>query len=74
MASSVALFPTRWITVAVSSGHRRACNALVCAFNGGVRTVSTLAAQKIWPRGNRAGTGMGNALTLRGLSGEWCIH
>ncbi|XP_071371692.1 dnaJ heat shock protein family (Hsp40) member A3a isoform X3 [Centroberyx affinis] len=69
MASSVARCSPRWITVAVSSGHRRACGALVCASHGGVRTVSTLGVRKPWPGGNTVCGGTGNALTLRGLSG-----
>ncbi|XP_071371690.1 dnaJ heat shock protein family (Hsp40) member A3a isoform X1 [Centroberyx affinis] len=68
MASSVARCSPRWITVAVSSGHRRACGALVCASHGGVRTVSTLGVRKPWPGGNTVCGGTGNALTLRGLS------
>ncbi|KAM6956877.1 LOW QUALITY PROTEIN: dnaJ heat shock protein family (Hsp40) member A3a [Aplochiton taeniatus] len=68
MASTAARSSTRWITVAVSSGHRRARNALPSDSYGGVRTFSSLGVQKIWPGGNAARGGLGNALTLRGLS------
>ncbi|KAK6312309.1 hypothetical protein J4Q44_G00179730 [Coregonus suidteri] len=68
MASSAARCSTRWITVAVFSGHRRACCALAPSSNGGARSLSTLGAQKMWPGDNAMRGGTGNALTLRGLS------
>ncbi|KAJ8254180.1 hypothetical protein COCON_G00207920 [Conger conger] len=69
MASSAARCTARWISVAVSSGHRRACSTLVSAHTGGTRAVSKWAAQSIGPRGSVLSGGSGSALTLRGLSG-----
>ncbi|XP_038845434.1 dnaJ homolog subfamily A member 3, mitochondrial-like isoform X4 [Salvelinus namaycush] len=68
MASSAARCSTRWITVAVSSGHSRACCALAPSSNGGSRSLSTFGAQKIWSGSNAMRGGTGNAVTLRGLS------
>lgn len=73
MASSAARCSSRWITVFVSSGHRRAAGAVVCAGNGGLRSVSTLGADKLWRGGGLMCGGAEKALTLRGLSGECCI-
>ncbi|XP_070296896.1 dnaJ heat shock protein family (Hsp40) member A3a isoform X1 [Salvelinus sp. IW2-2015] len=73
MASSAARCSTRWITVAVSSGHRPACCALAPS-NGGSRSLSTFGAQKIWSGSNAMRGGTGNALTLRGLSGVKSPH
>ncbi|XP_056144755.1 dnaJ heat shock protein family (Hsp40) member A3a isoform X1 [Lampris incognitus] len=67
MASSAARSSTRWLSVAVSSGSRRARSAVICVSNGGVRGVSTLRFQKLWPGGNALCAGTRNALTLRGL-------
>uniref|UniRef100_A0A3Q3GN08 DnaJ heat shock protein family (Hsp40) member A3a n=1 Tax=Labrus bergylta TaxID=56723 RepID=A0A3Q3GN08_9LABR len=68
MASSAARCSSRWITVFVSSGRRRAAGAVVCAGHGGARSVSTLGGQKLWRGGNLMCGGAGKALTLRGLS------
>lgn len=72
MAFSAVRCSTRWITVIVSSGHRGATGTLVCAGHGGIRSISTLGVEKLWRGGNLAFGGAGKALTLRGLSGEWC--
>ncbi|KAF7665498.1 hypothetical protein LDENG_00140780 [Lucifuga dentata] len=69
MASSVARCSTRWITVIVSSGHRRAGRAVACAAHGGVRAVSTLGVENLWRGGSALCGEAGKALTLRGLSG-----
>nr|XP_046271375.1 dnaJ heat shock protein family (Hsp40) member A3a isoform X1 [Scatophagus argus] len=69
MASSAVRCCSRWITVIVSSGHRGAASTVVCAGHGGVRSVSTLGAEKLWRGGNLMCGGAGKALTLRGLSG-----
>uniref|UniRef100_A0A3P9B8B7 DnaJ heat shock protein family (Hsp40) member A3a n=1 Tax=Maylandia zebra TaxID=106582 RepID=A0A3P9B8B7_9CICH len=52
MASSAARFSSRWITVAVSSGQRRAVSAIVCSGHGEVRSFSTLRAEKLWRDGS----------------------
>uniref|UniRef100_A0A671YBN3 DnaJ heat shock protein family (Hsp40) member A3a n=1 Tax=Sparus aurata TaxID=8175 RepID=A0A671YBN3_SPAAU len=69
MASSAARCSSRWITVIVSSAHRRAVGAVVCAGHGGVRGVSTMSAEKLWRGGSLSCGGAGKALTLKGLSG-----
>ncbi|XP_054462963.1 dnaJ heat shock protein family (Hsp40) member A3a isoform X2 [Anoplopoma fimbria] len=74
MASSAARCSSRWITVFVSSGRRRSAGAVVCAGNGGVRSVSTLGAEKLWRGGNLTCGGAGKALTLRGLPGLKSPH
>jgi len=72
MASSAARCSSRWITVFVFSGqHRASAAAGVCAGHGGVRSISTLGAERLWRGGNLARGGAGKALTLKGLSGEW---
>ncbi|XP_029913764.1 dnaJ heat shock protein family (Hsp40) member A3a isoform X2 [Myripristis murdjan] len=68
MASSAVRSSTRWITVVVSSGRRRASGSFLCSSHAGLRTVSTLGAQKRWPGGSPGCGGTGHALTLRGLS------
>uniref|UniRef100_A0A3P8RJB3 DnaJ homolog subfamily A member 3, mitochondrial n=1 Tax=Astatotilapia calliptera TaxID=8154 RepID=A0A3P8RJB3_ASTCA len=68
MASSAARFSSRWITVAVSSGQRRAVSAIVCSGHGEVRSFSTLRAEKLWRDGSLVCGGVGKAVTLRGLS------
>lgn len=70
MASSAARCSSRWITVIVFSGHRRAASTVARAGHGGIRGVSTLRAETIWRGGSLACGGAGKALTLRGLSGE----
>ncbi|KAF1379512.1 hypothetical protein PFLUV_G00176810 [Perca fluviatilis] len=74
MASSAARCSSRWITVIVSSGHRRAAGAVVCTGNGGVRSISTVGAERLWRGGNLMCGGAGKALTLRGLSGVKSPH
>ncbi|KAG9340454.1 hypothetical protein JZ751_021567 [Albula glossodonta] len=71
MASSAARCSTRWISVAVSSVHQRACSTLV---SGGTRTVSKFGTQLFQSRGSALCGGSGNALTLRGLSGVKSPH
>lgn len=70
MASSAARCSSRWITVIVSSGHRRAAGTIVCTGNGGFRSVSTLGGGKLWQTESLVRGAAGNAVTLRGLSGE----
>ena len=70
MASSAARCSSRWITVIVSSGHRRAAGSAARTGHGGIRGVSTLGAERLWRGGSVACGGAGKALTLRGLSGE----
>uniref|UniRef100_A0A8C2YZP7 DnaJ homolog subfamily A member 3, mitochondrial n=1 Tax=Cyclopterus lumpus TaxID=8103 RepID=A0A8C2YZP7_CYCLU len=70
MASSAARCSSRWITVLVSSGRRRAVAAAGArAGHGGARSISTLGAERLCWGGNLARGGAGKALTLRGLSG-----
>ncbi|XP_075942073.1 dnaJ heat shock protein family (Hsp40) member A3a isoform X2 [Anarhichas minor] len=74
MASSAVRCSSRWITVFVSSGQRKAVGAVVCGGHGGVRSISTLGAEKLWRGGNLTCGGAGKALTLRGLSGIKSPH
>ncbi|XP_037649494.1 dnaJ heat shock protein family (Hsp40) member A3a isoform X1 [Sebastes umbrosus] len=75
MASSAARCSSRWITVIVSSGHRRAAGAAVSAAgHGGVRSISTLGAEKLCWGGNLMCVGAQRAVTLRGLSGIKSPH
>ncbi|XP_034449531.1 dnaJ heat shock protein family (Hsp40) member A3a isoform X1 [Hippoglossus hippoglossus] len=60
---------SRWVTVFVSSGRRRAAGAAVGAGHGGVRGVSTVGADTVWRAGGVACGAAGKAVTLRGLSG-----
>lgn len=73
MASSAARCSSRWITVVVSSGPRRAVGTVVSSGHGGARSISTLATGKIWGGGSLVCGEAWKALTLRGLSGEWCV-
>ncbi|XP_075880366.1 dnaJ heat shock protein family (Hsp40) member A3a isoform X2 [Nelusetta ayraudi] len=74
MATSAVRRSSRWITVLVSSGHRCAAGTVVCGGHGGIRSVSTLGAEKLW-RGAKLSCGEpGKALTLRGLSGLKSPH
>uniref|UniRef100_A0A6Q2XLS4 DnaJ homolog subfamily A member 3, mitochondrial n=2 Tax=Esox lucius TaxID=8010 RepID=A0A6Q2XLS4_ESOLU len=74
MASSAARCSTRWIRVAVSSGHRCAGSLITVSFNGGARSLSTLPAKRIWQGGTAICGGLGNALTLGGLPGVKLPH
>uniref|UniRef100_A0A3Q3Q9K0 DnaJ homolog subfamily A member 3, mitochondrial n=1 Tax=Monopterus albus TaxID=43700 RepID=A0A3Q3Q9K0_MONAL len=74
MASSAVRCSSRWITVIVSSGHRRVAGAVVCSGHGGVRSVSTLGAGKLWRGENLVCCEAGKALTLRGLAGLKSPH
>ncbi|KAK2916837.1 hypothetical protein QQF64_025480 [Cirrhinus molitorella] len=68
MACSAARSSARWITVAVSSSHRRACSPLLSSADGAYRSFSTLSGRQIWAtRGGSAG-GVGTAVTLRGMT------
>ncbi|XP_063759453.1 dnaJ heat shock protein family (Hsp40) member A3a isoform X1 [Eleginops maclovinus] len=69
MASSAARRSSRWITVILSSAPHRATGAGVCTGHGGVRSISTLGAGKLWQGGNLVCGGSGKALTLKGVSG-----
>lgn len=70
MATSAVRRSSCWITVLVSSGHRCAAGTVVSGGHGGIRSVSTMGAEKLW-RGAKLSCGEpGKALTLRGLSGE----
>uniref|UniRef100_A0A3Q1KGP7 DnaJ homolog subfamily A member 3, mitochondrial n=1 Tax=Anabas testudineus TaxID=64144 RepID=A0A3Q1KGP7_ANATE len=74
MASSAARCSSRWITVIVSSGHRRAAGTIVCTGNGGVRSISTLRGGKLWRGESLVCSAAGSAVTLRGLSGLKSPH
>ncbi|KAG7460157.1 hypothetical protein MATL_G00218420 [Megalops atlanticus] len=74
MASSAARCSTRWISVAVSSGQRRACSTLGPCRVGGARAASKFGAQQIGHGGGGLRGGSGNVLTLRGLSGVKSPH
>uniref|UniRef100_A0A672ZY63 DnaJ homolog subfamily A member 3, mitochondrial n=2 Tax=Sphaeramia orbicularis TaxID=375764 RepID=A0A672ZY63_9TELE len=74
MASTASRCSTRWIAVIVSSAHLRATGPGVCAAHGGVRSVSTFGAEKLWRGGKPTCGGAGKALTLRGLSGIQLPH
>ncbi|XP_015227678.1 PREDICTED: dnaJ homolog subfamily A member 3, mitochondrial isoform X1 [Cyprinodon variegatus] len=68
MASSAASCSSRWITVVVSSGSRRATGLFLSPHHGGVRRFSTIGAEKLCRKGSLWFGGAGQALTLRGLS------
>ncbi|KAK0155292.1 DnaJ subfamily A member 3, mitochondrial [Merluccius polli] len=68
MASPVACWSSRWVTVAVSRGGRRACGSLPCASRSAVPTVLA-AAKTSWRGAATLAAGTGTAVTLRGLSG-----
>uniref|UniRef100_A0A7N8YHG5 DnaJ heat shock protein family (Hsp40) member A3a n=1 Tax=Mastacembelus armatus TaxID=205130 RepID=A0A7N8YHG5_9TELE len=74
MASSAVRCSSRWITVIVSSGHRRAVSTVVCSGHGGVRSISTLGGDKLWRGGSLFCGESGKALTLKGLSGFKSPH
>ncbi|XP_030646536.1 dnaJ heat shock protein family (Hsp40) member A3a [Chanos chanos] len=74
MASNAARCSSRWITVAVSSCHRRACLTFASSANGGPRSVTKVRAQQFWSAGSVLRQGPGNAVTLRGLSGVTSPH
>ncbi|XP_016381166.1 dnaJ heat shock protein family (Hsp40) member A3a isoform X2 [Sinocyclocheilus rhinocerous] len=68
MACSAARSSARWVTVAVSSSHRRACSPLLSSADGAYRSLSTLSGRQMWTaRGGSAG-GAGAAVTLRGMT------
>uniref|UniRef100_A0A671RLJ9 DnaJ homolog subfamily A member 3, mitochondrial n=1 Tax=Sinocyclocheilus anshuiensis TaxID=1608454 RepID=A0A671RLJ9_9TELE len=68
MACSAARSSARWVTVAVSSSHRRACSPLLSSADGAYRSLSTLSGRQMWTaRGVSAG-GAGAAVTLRGMT------
>ncbi|XP_029015327.1 dnaJ heat shock protein family (Hsp40) member A3a isoform X4 [Betta splendens] len=69
MASSAARCSSRWMTVIVSCGHRRAASTLVCTGSGAVRGASTLGGGRLWREESLVCGAAGNAVTLRGLSG-----
>lgn len=70
MATSAVRRSSRWITVLVSSGHRCAAGTVVCGDHGGIRSISTLGAEKLWHGAKLSCGEPGKALTLRGLFGE----
>ncbi|XP_047215337.1 dnaJ homolog subfamily A member 3, mitochondrial-like isoform X1 [Girardinichthys multiradiatus] len=74
MASSAARCSSRWFTVVVSSGPRRAVGLLLSSDHGGVRRFSTLGAEKLWLGGSLWCGGAEKALTLRRLSGLKLPH
>ncbi|KAJ8398770.1 hypothetical protein AAFF_G00419670 [Aldrovandia affinis] len=74
MMASAARCSTRWIAVAISSGHRRACSSFVSVHSGRVRSVSKLGVQQFRPGGNVLCGGSTSGLTLRGLSGVKSPH
>ncbi|XP_051745605.1 dnaJ heat shock protein family (Hsp40) member A3a isoform X2 [Ctenopharyngodon idella] len=68
MACSAARSSARWITVAVSSSHRRACSTFISSADGAYRSFSTLSSRQIWTARGGVGGGAGNAVTLRGMT------
>ncbi|XP_008281990.1 dnaJ heat shock protein family (Hsp40) member A3a isoform X2 [Stegastes partitus] len=74
MASSATRCSSRWITVAVSAGRRRAAGATVSSGHGGLRSFSTLGGENLWRGGSAVCGGAGKAVTLRGLSGLRSPH
>ncbi|XP_013865538.1 dnaJ heat shock protein family (Hsp40) member A3a [Austrofundulus limnaeus] len=74
MAFSTARCSSRWITVVVSSGPRRAAGSVLSSDNVGVRQFSSLGVGKLWRGGSLVCGGEGKALTLRGLSGLKSPH
>lgn len=74
MASVAVRCSSRWITVVVSSGPRRAPGLALSSDHIGVCRFSTIGVGKLWHGGSVVCGGEGKALTLRGLSGEWCIN
>lgn len=73
MASSAVRCSSRWVTVIVSSGRQRAGGTNVCTGIGGVRNASTLRGGKLFRTESLVRGAAGNAVTLRGLSGELCF-
>ncbi|XP_059413360.1 dnaJ homolog subfamily A member 3, mitochondrial-like isoform X1 [Carassius carassius] len=68
MASSAARSSARWVTAAVSSGHRRVCSPLLSSADGAHRSLATLSGRQVWTvRGGGPG-GAGTAVTLRGMT------
>ncbi|MEQ2241470.1 hypothetical protein ILYODFUR_025632 [Ilyodon furcidens] len=74
MASSAARCSSRWFTVVVSSGPRRAVGLFLSSDHGGVRRFSTMGAEKLWLGGSLWSGGAEKALTLRRLSGLKLPH
>ncbi|XP_072224157.1 dnaJ heat shock protein family (Hsp40) member A3a [Leuresthes tenuis] len=74
MASSAVRCSSRWVTVVVSSGCRRAGGAVLSSDHGGVRRFSTLGVEKLRCGASLGCSGAGKALTLRGLSGIKSPH
>ncbi|KAJ7989311.1 hypothetical protein DPEC_G00303230 [Dallia pectoralis] len=70
MAASAVRQSTRWISVVVSSGHSCASSLVTVSSYGWARSLSTLPVKRIWQRDNALYGGLGNALTLGGLSGS----
>ncbi|XP_067237387.1 dnaJ heat shock protein family (Hsp40) member A3a isoform X1 [Chanodichthys erythropterus] len=68
MACTAARSSARWITVAVSSSHRRACSAFISGADGAYRSFSTLSGRQIWTALGGLGGGAGSAVTLRGMT------
>ncbi|XP_037544918.1 dnaJ heat shock protein family (Hsp40) member A3a [Nematolebias whitei] len=74
MASVVVRCSSRWITVVVSSGPRRAAGSFLSSGHVGVCRFSTIGVGKLWYGGSLVCGGEGKALTLRGLSGLKSLH
>ncbi|XP_051571088.1 dnaJ heat shock protein family (Hsp40) member A3a [Myxocyprinus asiaticus] len=74
MACSAARSSARWITVAASSCHTRACPALISCPNGAYRSFSKLSGRPMWTSGGMIGGRDGTAVTLRGMTGMGPSH
>ncbi|XP_054892230.1 dnaJ heat shock protein family (Hsp40) member A3a isoform X1 [Poeciliopsis prolifica] len=74
MASSAVRSSSRWITVIVSSGPRRAAGFVLSSDHGSLRSFSTVGAEKLWRGSSLFCGGAGKALTLRGVSDLMSPH
>ncbi|RXN24183.1 dnaJ -like protein [Labeo rohita] len=68
MACSAARSSARWITVVVSSSHRRACSPLISSADGAYRSLSTLSGRQMWTTRSGSAGGAGTAVTLKGMT------
>lgn len=68
MACSAARSSARWITVAVSCSHTRACSPFISRGHDAYRRVSTLSGRQIWATRVGVAGGAGSAVTLRGMT------
>ncbi|KAK7175341.1 hypothetical protein R3I93_002292 [Phoxinus phoxinus] len=74
MACSAARSSARWITVAVSCSHTRACSPFISRAHDAYRRVSTLSGRQIWATRVGVAGGAGSAVTLRGMTAVGPSH